>query len=364
MRSAVRGAGSATVSVLSALVVLVVLLPASAGAATSAANSGEDDPDAPPNAEVAFELQDPQIRESSGFAVSPAHDGIYYTHNDSGPDMTPEVFALNESGETVATLRISGPEVEARDWEGMDIGTGPDGEPAMFVGDIGDNFGGQWPTIRVHQVPEPTELTDQTLEATTYTFTYADGGRDAEGLMIDPRDDRLYITSKEANGGVYAAPEDLSAEETNELTRVASAPVFATGASFAPDGETYVVRTYWSATVYDASDGVPGEATARLPLPNQLQGESIAHTPDGSAVYVSSEGEHTPVWRIELTEDQGAPQDTENGTEDEDAATEDAAPAADDQGPGWFDDATWGLVLGGVVAAAVIGAIVFAARRG
>ncbi|MDS1270185.1 hypothetical protein RIF23_07750 [Lipingzhangella sp. LS1_29] len=355
MRGSIRG-----------LLLGVLLLPALLGAApVEPPGEGDTSAGAPPGAEVAFELQDPRIDESSGMAVSQLHDDIYYTHNDSGPDMTPDVFAVNSSGETVATLRIAGPGVEARDWEGMAIGEGPDGQPAMFVGDIGDNFDGRWPTIRVYRVPEPTELTDQTLHATTYTFTYDDGGRDAEGLMIDPRDNRLYITSKEAGGGVYAAPEELSAEGTNELTRVGPAPLFATGASFAPDGRTYIVRTYWNATVYDATDGVPGEATARLNLPNQEQGEAIAHTPDGSAVYVSSEGQHTPVWRLELTEEQGAPEpepqeDTDSGEEPPEA---DAGPATDEQEAGLLGGATWGILLGGVVATAAIGGIVLAARR-
>ncbi|MBB3730235.1 hypothetical protein [Nonomuraea dietziae] len=56
--------------------------------------------------EVAFTIPDPRITESSGLALSPTHDGVVYTHNDS--DAGPTFFALGPKGATRATFTLRG----------------------------------------------------------------------------------------------------------------------------------------------------------------------------------------------------------------------------------------------------------------
>ncbi|MFD0775810.1 hypothetical protein ACFQZ2_17890, partial [Streptomonospora algeriensis] len=270
--------------------------------AASADGPAATPPDGGGTAEAAdplFRITDERIRESSGLATSHRHDGVYWTHNDSGA-YGPEIYAVDEQGRTLATVSLVGEGVEARDWEAVSVGPGEDGEPAVYVGDIGDNFQGGWPSIRVYRLPEPRDLTDQTVQATTFTFVYEDGGRDAEAMMVDSGDGRLYVLSKEVAGGVYAAPEQLDAEGTNTLTRVDSAPLYATDAAFSPDGAYYAVRTYWSASVYDASEGVRGRVADRVSLPESEQGESLAFSHDGSALLAGTEGAGSPVWRVPL----------------------------------------------------------------
>lgn len=311
----------------------------------------------PEGSEIAFTFQDPRISESSGIAPSQLHEGVWWTHNDSG-DHPPDVYAVDEEGETLATISLN---VELRDWESIIVADGPEGEPAVFVGDIGDNFGGGWPNIRVYRFDEPEVLADAAVDPAELTFTYEDGGRDAESLMIDPRDGRMYIASKEFSGGLYEAPEELDPEGENVLERIDSAPLFATDAAFHPDGTRYVIRTYWGATVYDSTDGVPGSPIGSFDLPEMEQGESVAFTPDGTELMAGSEGEHSPVWRIPL-EDQYLSEDSdeEETAEDEEADVEEgAAEDADDDG-----GAALPYILGGIlVAAALIGGIVLLARR-
>lgn len=342
--------------------VLVALAPLALAAAAPSPEEPVDEETgaALPGTEIAFHLEDPQIRESSGLVTSHLHEDIFYTHNDSGPEMTPDIFAVDGDGEIVATLRVTGAGVEARDWEAVAIGEGPDGEPAIFVGDIGDNFDGAWPNVRVYRFSEPENLVDQEVGATVFTFTYEDGGRDAEAMFIDPRDNRLYITSKEVAGGLYTVPEELTADGSNELTRVDPAPTFATGASISPDGETYIIRTYWGANVYDASAGIPGPVLGRLALPQQDQGEGIAHIGDGSAVLVSSEGEHTPVWRVELSEEYGGTPEPDPEEPDPEE-TADAEPAASEE-PATSGAGT-AIALGAGVAVLIIAGIVALVRR-
>lgn len=239
-----------------------------------------------------FRFRDPRIAESSGMAMSPTRKGIVYTHNDSGDG--PRFFAVGMDGRTRATFTISN--AEARDWEAMAATVDPKtGQGVLWFGDTGDN-NRVWPDISVYKVMEPRTMRDATVRATRYRFRYEDGKHDAEGLMVHPRTGRLYIVSKEFAGAVYAAPAKLRTDRVNVLRRVGSAPLMATDAAYAPDGSSFVIRTYFSASVYRA----PGELLARLTMPPLDQGESITYTRDGTAVLVGSEGASSPVYRVPL----------------------------------------------------------------
>ncbi|TMR89670.1 hypothetical protein, partial [Nonomuraea basaltis] len=243
--------------------------------------------------EKVFTFKDPEITESSGLAVSPTHDGVYYTHNDSAA--TPTFYAVDGNGRTKATFQVRG--AEARDWEAMAATKDPaTGRGALWFADIGDNLDGAWPDISVYKVLEPQTLADATLPATRYRFRYADGGRNAEGIMINPRTGRLYVVSKEFAGSVYAAPKKLRTDRANVLRKVAGAPIMATDAAYAPDGSSYVIRTYFSATLYEPS----GETIAKVSMPELKQAESIAYTLDGTALLTGTEGPKSPVYRVPL----------------------------------------------------------------
>jgi hypothetical protein len=245
-------------------------------------------------AEVALRLQDPRIYESSGLALSRRHQGVLWTHNDSGDD--PRLFAAGPDGRTVATLTLAG--VEARDWEAMATGRDDRGRPALFVGDIGDNQG-VWPEVSVYRVPEPARLRDATVPAVRYRLRYADGSRDAEALLVDPRRNRLYVATKDvAGGGLYRAPSRLRTDQVNILRRVADVPPVVTDGAFSPDGRAFVLRDYQGAYVYAA----PGRRVGSFELPLQFQGESITVTADGRSVLAGSEGPESEVWRVPLPE--------------------------------------------------------------
>ncbi|GAA4906421.1 hypothetical protein GCM10023405_29750 [Streptomonospora salina] len=333
--------------------------PAAAAAGDPADAAPSDGGRAHGSADPLFRISDERIRESSGLAASSRHDGVYWTHNDSG-DYGPEIYAVDEQGRTLATVALAGEGVEARDWEAVSVGPGEDGEPAIYVGDIGDNFQGGWPDIRVYRLPEPRDLTDQTIRARTYTFVYEDGGRDAEAMMVDPRDGRIHIVSKEVAGGVYAAPERLDPEGANTLTRVDSAPLYATDAAFSPDGAHYAVRTYWSASVRDASDGVGGRVVDRVSLPESDQGESLAFSHDGGALLAGTEGPDSPVWSVPLDLPAADPEDGAAGGGDAAGGTGGGAGESESS-----DTTAATLIWTGVgVAALVIAAVTLLARRG
>jgi hypothetical protein len=230
-------------------------------------------------------ITDQRINESSGLAASLRHPGIVYTFNDSGG--SPQVYALGPDCRTRATLTFSG--ARNRDWEAMALG--PNG---IYVGDIGDNMDGAWPYVTVYRIPEPAVLRSQTLRATAYRIKYADGPRNAETMMINPRTGRLYIASKGFGDSLYEGPARLRTSGFNLMHKVGGAPLYATDGAFSPDGRTFVIRGYWDAVIYRA----PDKKLADVSIPGQKQGEGITFTADGRSLLLSSEGVGEPLWQV------------------------------------------------------------------
>jgi hypothetical protein len=318
---------------------VVVLAAAALLAAVAPAAAAQE-------AAVALRLQDPRIEESSGLALGRRHPEVLWTHNDSGH--AAELFAVGGDGRVRATLRLAG--VEARDWEALAAGRDDRGRPALFVGDIGDNQD-LWPEVTVYRVAEPALLRDAVVPVARYRLRYADGPRNAEALLVDPRSNRLYVVSKEtAGGGLYRAPARLRGDRVNLLRRVADAPPVVTDGAFLPDGRGFVLRDYQAAYLYAA----PGRLVASFPLPLQPQGESIAVSADGRSVLAGSEGFDSEVWRVPLPEEvlARAP------------ATTRPAPAAPATAPAAGGPPAW-LVPSLLAGAAVLGAglLLGAARR-
>ncbi|MGW1889973.1 WD40 repeat domain-containing protein [Streptomyces sp. NPDC002004] len=236
-----------------------------------------------------FTIKDPRITESSGLAASRAHPGVYWTHNDS--DDGPYLYAVDSrTGRTVATVTLTGVG-RPRDVEAISIG--PDDR--IYVGDIGDNLGGQWDHVWIYSLPEPKELRDQTVRATQYVVKYADGPRDAEALMVHPKTGRIYIADKDEDGGrLYAGPKRLSASGTNVFTRVADTDLWVTDGAFSPDGKRLALRGYFGGVEFAWKDGVP-RRLGRLNVPMQPQGESVTYSTDGTTLLYGSEGADSKV---------------------------------------------------------------------
>ncbi|MEV7087593.1 WD40 repeat domain-containing protein [Streptomyces sp. NPDC093085] len=279
-------------SVAAALVVL-------GGGPVAVAEDGKPD--------QSFTIRDARIKESSGLAASRRHPGVYWTHNDSG--YGPQVYAVDSrTGETVATITMAGIG-EARDVEAISIG--PDGN--VYVGDIGDNFDGAWDHVWIYRFPEPKELRDATVRVTQFTVEYADGPRDAESLMVHPTTGRVYIASKnKGGGGLYEGPATLSPSGTNVFRRIDEVP-WVTDGAFSPDGKELTLRSYIGARSYVWENGKLG-AVRSVSAPFQRQAESVTYTLDGTALMFGSEGEQSPVIRVDLDKRPGQGSDSGAGS--------------------------------------------------
>ena len=240
--------------------------------------------------DASFRIKDPRITESSGLAASHLHKGVYWTHNDS--DDGPYLYAVDSAtGRTLARITLSGIGTP-RDVEAVSIG--PDGR--IYVGDIGDNLGGTWPYVWIYALPEPKKLVDQTVRATQYVVKYSDGARDAESMVVDPGDGRVYIVDKKEDGGhLYEGPATLSSSGSNIFKPVATVDLWATDAALSPDGGQLAVRGYFGGVLYDWKGGGRIKRAGRLNVPLQGQGESVTYSADGTKLMFGSEGADSPV---------------------------------------------------------------------
>lgn len=271
-----------------------------------------------------FRITDPRLTESSGLAASRAHPGVYWTHNDQDK---PLIYGIDSrTGETVATITMRGVG-EPRDMEAISVGA--DGD--IYVGDIGDNLNGGWDHVWIYRFPEPKRLADATVDATQYTVKYADGPRDAEALMVHPTTGRVYIASKnEDGGGLYEGPAKLTTGGTNTFTRVGEVP-WVTDGAFSPDGEELVLRSYFSARGYAWKNGRLG-ADHRVRAPIQGQAESVTYTLDGSALMFGTEGTRSEVNRVDIEKSGGSSSGGGDGAGNGSAGEDGAGGAGGDSG--------------------------------
>jgi hypothetical protein len=233
---------------------------------------------------VAFAIRDRRIIESSGLARDVA-GGLYWTVNDSGAAGV--VYGLEPDGRLRGTFsyRAAPTDVEAIAVH----------QNRLYVADIGDN-GANRDMVTVYYFLNP-RATGLTVTYNAYDFRYPDGPHDAETLLVDDAG-RLYVVTKGAQGGIYAAPQTPTRTATNVLRRVGDAPALVTDGVFLPDGRGIALLTYGSVQVLDVTSYQP-VASAPVPAPLR-QAESLAISLDGSALLVGSEGRGSKVYSIPI----------------------------------------------------------------
>jgi len=252
------------------------------------------------------------LDEISGVAASRSNADVLWVHNDSGDSA--RVFAMRTDGRHLGEYALTG--ASHSDWEDMTLGPGPDaGVDYLYLGDTGDNAArdgrGGRSSIVVYRVPEPVVDRDQApaLESLgsveALSFVYPDAPHDCEALMIDGESADLYFLTKDNTGlsALYVARAPLMAGATVTLERVGEfmfgAPgipggPLATGGDFAPDGTSFLVRTYSAVLMFPRAPGSAWASTlgappVTLPAASEMQGEGIAWAPDGRGYYTVSE---------------------------------------------------------------------------
>lgn len=257
------------------------------------------------------------ITESSGIAASRCQSGLFWTHNDSGDEAF--IYAFDVAGTSLGTWKVAN--AENRDWEDIAAAKDAKGKCYLYIGEIGDNKL-LWPQHHIYRIEEPLVVPDQrssnrerpqiTSPAEILTYSYPDGDRDAETLMVHPLSGNIYIVSKQVSGeaGVYRLKAEFQAGVVQSAVRVASISVPAvpngllTGGDISPDGKRVIVCDYRQAYEF-----VLPEAGADFdliwkekPLPvdvgKQKNGEAICYSVDGTSLFTTSEGRNSPIIEV------------------------------------------------------------------
>ena len=272
---------------------------------------------------VAGQLQSDELVEASGLARSQRDPELLWSMNDGGSKA--RLYAIDGSGFHRGRIKLDG--IKNRDWEDLSS-FAIEGTPYLLVADTGDNDNKR-KKVSLHVVPEPDVTDDDKVEiepAWSVDFRYPDGPRDVEAVVADPANDRVVLLSKRDWPPVlYEVPLHPPSDGTlvaKRLGTIESLPhptrqdreqaVFTkewhwqpTAMDLSPDGQLAVVLTYRAVYVYHLDPGrslyesLSGQAYG-FGLGNFRNAESVAFSQDSNSIFVTLEGRHAPLLRIDI----------------------------------------------------------------
>lgn len=245
-------------------------------------------------------LQNHLLEEASGICVSRSNPAILWSHNDSGHPN--RIFPIGTNGENYGHYVLTG--AGTRDYEDICIGPGEkSGVNYIYLGDIGDNHA-QYSYIVIYQFEEPNTVGLDSAQVyyinaediTRYEFTYPDGPRDAETLMIDPWTKDLYIISKrDYRSIVYRAKYPFDKTKRTELEKLAQLPFnWAVAGDISADGTKIVIKDknrlyFWERNINESVVDALKRKPKLLPYVLEPQGESFGWSESGDEYFTLSE---------------------------------------------------------------------------
>lgn len=229
-------------------------------------------------------IQNAEIGESSGIAVSKKGKGAFWTHNDGGLD---KIYAINSAGASLGEWKLK--DVELDNIE--DIAATAS---RVYVADIGNDTGAR-DVVQVVAVPAPNPARSGDLRpARIWQLAYPNGPFDAESFFVW-KTGGYVIPRGLGDGGatVYKFPlnkrgASFVLQPTCKL-HVGDEP---RGADLSADGKRLAVITSSGAYLFTfAKAGIPADGTLEpaLFVPfSDASMEGCCFTPDG--LLVTSEG--------------------------------------------------------------------------
>ena len=283
-------------------------------------------------------IDDKRLDELSGIVASRRQHDVLYTHNDSGDSS--RFFAVGTNGIVIAVFSYKGNpflKLGVKDVEDITMGPEPDSSTDyIYLGDIGDNHANR-KFITVYRVKEPAvgvvvapplasapvpEFAGHTLDAASLYLRYPDGARDAETLMADPIDRRLYIVSKREDSViVYSTPLDFKSGDTVTLTRHTrlffpghGTDKWITAGDVSPGGDQVLLKSYGGVFYWQRRYLVGADSSKRAeplwqtlrrqpviePYSPEKQGEAIGFSRDEKGFYTISEGRYPLLYHYPL----------------------------------------------------------------
>lgn len=238
-------------------------------------------------------LENKEIEEASGMAFSRDHDGLIYTHNDSGGGR--RVYVIDSLGKGMGVFKLKG--VWNRDWEDIAVGPGPDPKlNYVYVGEIGDNQL-KYTNIFIYRFPEPEQFLEaMEVEPEILKLSYPDGAKDAETLMVDPISKDIFIlTKRDSLNILYKTTQEAFDRKEAVLEKVMELPfTMSVAGDISLDGKEILIKNYFTVYYWKRNENETiAQALARdpliLPYKPEPQGEAIGFHPNGKSYFTLSE---------------------------------------------------------------------------
>lgn len=256
------------------------------------------------------ELDEADLKESSGLARTRRKQKGFWSHNDSGDG--PRLFYFTKKGKCLAELVL---DVDRpTDWEDL-CSFDVQGVSWLAIGDIGGNAAAR-ERLSIHLLEEPKvdreekgeKIRVRDKELVTLEVTIPGGATNYESLTYDPVGGHLILLEKAFWGGRwYEIPLSLEPGR-HHVQAVESAFVplpMATGASISEDGHRIAILTYPCIFLYERIRLPSGEWESwksvfeRPPYRDWTkdlqQAEAICFGADGDRLFVTSERSPTPL---------------------------------------------------------------------
>lgn len=283
------------------------------------------------DAQMVGRIESDRLLECSGMDSSVARGDLLWAINDSGNG--PFLYALGRDGRDRGRVRVEG--AENRDWEGLATFWWQ-GRPMILIADIGDND--QRHDRHVLYIVEEPKLGAERLQRSTVVdlawridFAYPDRNHDAEGVAVDPVEQKfLVLTKRDDPPLLFALPLKPASHNRPVVARLvatvdripppstedrlqAYGDYFSqpTALDLSADGLRMVMLTYKHAYLYHRLTGHSWAAAVStqpilipLPLPqgnrHLVQREAICFSMDERALLVTSEGKGAGIFELKV----------------------------------------------------------------
>ncbi|CAG5006457.1 hypothetical protein DYBT9275_03823 [Dyadobacter sp. CECT 9275] len=237
------------------------------------------------------------IDEASGIAPGRSMKGYLWTLQDSGQPHS--LYLLSGNATTIKEYDLPG--TNNHDWEDIATGPGPEtGINYIYVADIGNNNAPLTSSNIIYRIPEINQegefFSQNKLEK--ITFTYPDGPRDAEALLLDPVTKDLFVISKETSStGIYRLPFPQSTTNVIQAEKVGVVPsmLLVTAGDVSPSGDEILIRTYLMVYHWRKKSGesigqtLTRAADKQFLVAAEPQGEGICFDADAKGFFTLSE---------------------------------------------------------------------------
>jgi len=303
-----------------------------------------------PSGTVVSRIADERIRESSGLAYSVKYPDLAYTMNDSKNRAM--VYAIQ-----VSTGRVVG-QVDLEDFDLEDPESiAVDRQGRLWLGDLGDNdIERDDVSILVFDEPGPGKKAARAVQR--FPVAFKDGPANVEGMMIYPSTRQVFLINKTEGGAgtLYVLPKSLrNGEENIAINLRRPMPARVSDAAFTPDGRHALVKTSTGVVAYDVATWQPIKS---FQTPGLDQGESLTVEPGGRSILMGSEGDDSPILRVNLPSEL-APGAASGGSQADPTALPPIGPTAPNVTPAEPANVTVPTLvaiggLGALVAAAVV----------